>query len=155
MFDFLKRKKNSQSFENNPENTSLKKESFSSDNDNQDTQEDCRMREVVYFSTDKECYIKTYIPERLQIIQNPSENEYNSLNSYQNLNQKISFENNSYSRNSYNSYNSYSRNSYNSYNSRKKDTTKDTTKEGVDILNDILDLYFDMINDNVINIFSN
>ena len=152
MFDFLKRKKNSQSFENNPENTNL---SFSSDN--QDTQEDCRMREVVYFSTDKECYIKTYIPERLQIIQNPSENEYNSLNSYQNLNQKISFENNSYSRNSYNSYsrNSYSRNSYNSYNSRKKDTTKDTTKEGVDILNDILDLYFDMINDNVINIFSN
>jgi len=150
MFDFLKRKKNSQSFENNPENTSLKKESFSSDNDNQDTQEDCRMREVVYFSTDKECYIKTYIPERLQVIQKPSENEYNSLNSYQNLNQKISFENDSYSRNS---YNSYSRNSYNSYsrNSRKKDTTK----EGVDILNDILDLYFDMINDNVINIFSN
>jgi hypothetical protein len=145
MFDFLKRKKNSQSFENNPENTNL---SFSSDN--QDTQEDCRMREVVYFSTDKECYIKTYIPERLQVIQKPSENEYNSLNSYQNLNQKISFENDSYSRNS---YNSYSRNSYNSYsrNSRKKDTTK----EGVDILNDILDLYFDMINDNVINIFSN
>jgi hypothetical protein len=145
MFDFLKRKKNSQSFENNPENTNL---SFSSDN--QDTPEDCRMREVVYFSTDKECYIKTYIPERLQVIQKPSENEYNSLNSYQNLNQKISFENDSYSRNS---YNSYSRNSYNSYsrNSRKKDTTK----EGVDILNDILDLYFDMINDNVINIFSN
>ena len=141
MFDFLKRKKNSQSFENNPENTNL---SFSSDN--QDTPEDCRMREVVYFSTDKECYIKTYIPERLQVIQKPSENEYNSLNSYQNLNQKISFENNSYSRNSYNSY---------SRNSRKKDTTKDTTKEGVDILNDILDLYFDMINDNVINIFSN
>ena len=137
MFDFLKRKKNSQSFENNPENTNL---SFSSDN--QDTQEDCRMREVVYFSTDKECYIKTYIPERLQVIQKPSENEYNSLNSYQNLNQKISFENDSYSRNSYNSY---------SRNSRKKDTTK----EGVDILNDILDLYFDMINDNVINIFSN
>ena len=137
MFDFLKRKKNSQSFENNPENTNL---SFSSDN--QDTPEDCRMREVVYFSTDKECYIKTYIPERLQVIQKPSENEYNSLNSYQNLNQKISFENDSYSRNSYNSY---------SRNSRKKDTTK----EGVDILNDILDLYFDMINDNVINIFSN
>ena len=150
MFDFLKRKKNSQSFENIPEDTNLKKESFSSDNDNQDTPEDCRMREVVYFSTDKECYIKTYIPERLQVIQKPSENEYNSLNSYQNLNQKISFENDSYYRNS---YNSYSRNSYNSYsrNSRKKDTTK----EGVDILNDILDLYFDMIDDNVINIFSN
>lgn len=116
MFSFLKRKKNSQSFEETPENSNLKKESFSS---NYDQLEDCRMKEVVYFSTDKDCYIKTYIPER---IQNPIGNDHNSLNSYRN--------------------------------SCTKD--KDTTKEDkdIDILNDILDLYFEMANEKTQSVYS-
>jgi len=119
MFSFLKRKKNSQSFEETPENSNLKKESFSS---NYDQLEDCRMKEVVYFSTDKDCYIKTYIPERLQVIQNPIGNNHNSLNSYRN--------------------------------SCTKD--KDTTKEDkdIDILNDILDLYFEMANEKTQSVYS-
>ena len=135
MFDFLKRKKNSQSFETHPENINFKKES------NYD-KEDIRMREVVYFSTDKDCYTKTYIPERLHVIENPIENEYNSINSYHNLKQK--------------GYNSFENKNLNYY--TIKDTTKtikDTTKQDdVDILNDILDLYFDMINEKTQSIYS-
>ena len=142
MFDFLKRKKNSQSFETHPENINFKKES------NYD-KEDIRMREVVYFSTDKDCYTKTYIPERLHVIENPIENEYNSINSYHNLKQK-----------GYNSFENKNLNYYTIKDTTKtiKDTTKtikDTTKQDdVDILNDILDLYFDMINEKTQSIYS-
>ncbi len=127
MFGFLKRKKNSQSFQENSENNNLKKESFYDNEDN------CRMREVVYFSTDKECYTKTYIPERLHVIENPIENDYNSINSYQNLKQK--------------GYNSFENKNRNSFINTTKEHVNDTTKEDVDILNDILDLYFDMSNE--------
>jgi len=85
MFGFLKRKKNSESLNNN-----LKKESFSSDYSNVDMKEDYymkedygmkedyEMKEVVYFSTDKQCYTKTFIPERLRVIQKPVKNVYNN-----------------------------------------------------------------------------
>jgi hypothetical protein len=78
MFGFLKRKKNSESLNNK------KKESFSSDYSNVDMKEDYdmkenyEMKEVVYFSTDKQCYTKTFIPERLRVIQKPVKNVYNN-----------------------------------------------------------------------------